>query len=158
MSRHICVCVCVTCVSHFHVVYVEITPQLRQFFWTVTIHHDLTPKMDHQDNLCAKFLQKIFDLDLKKGKNSRMLTKPKYDLVLSRLQALKSPDEKFTQKDYNYVCQFQLLEVEVNGEIKTLLLLVKPNTRLVKCMCIANLSLLSRNFLTSRMFQVRLCL
>ena len=87
-----------------------------------------------------------------------MLTKPKYDLVLSRLQALKSPDEKFTLKDYNYVRQFQLLEVEVNGEIKTLLLLVKPNTGLVKCMCIANLSLLSRNFLTSRMFQVRLCL
>ena len=62
-----------------------------------------------------------------------MLTKEKYDKILSRLQALKSPDEKFTLKDYNYVRQFQLLEVEVNGEIKTLL--VKPNTRLVKCTC-----------------------
>ena len=35
--------------------------------------------------------------------------------------------------------------IEVNGEIKTLL--VKPNMLLVKCTCVANLSLLSRNFL-----------
>ena len=50
--------------------------------------------MDHQDDLRAKFLKKIIELDLKKGKNSRMMTKAKYDLVLSRLVALKSPDEK----------------------------------------------------------------
>ena len=56
----------------------------------------------NQENLRATFLNKIVDVDRKKGKNSRMLTKEKYDEILSRLQALKSLDEKYTMKDYNY--------------------------------------------------------
>ena len=63
----------------------------------------------NQENLRVTFLNKIVDVDRKKGENSRMLTKEKYDEILSRLQALKSPDEKYTMKDYNYVRQYQLI-------------------------------------------------
>ena len=75
-----------------------------------------------------KFEAKVLEMQEKKGKNSRMLTKDHYDQTVRRLKMLENVGEERQLADYNLMRRFALLRVQVNEEI--IEKLVKPGTQL----------------------------
>ena len=71
-------------------------------------------------------------MDGKKGINAKFMTEEKYNSILNRLEDIrKDPGQKLSQQDHNWMRSFQILEVELNNKITSVL--VKPGTRLRVC-------------------------
>ena len=72
-----------------------------------------------------KFEAKVLEMQEKKGKNSRMLTKDHYDQTVRRLKMLENVGEERQLADYNLMRRFALLSIEVLEGIHMLLCLVE---------------------------------
>ena len=68
--------------------------------------------IENIDDHRQKFNDRVMELQEKKGKNSRMLTKEHYMKTVERLKKLENPLVPRTLPDHNLLRRFALLRVE----------------------------------------------
>ena len=69
------------------------------------------------------------DVDGRKAINAKFMTEEKYNSILNRLEDIrKDPGQKLSQQDHNWMRSFQILKVDLNNKITSVL--VKPGTHL----------------------------
>ena len=84
--------------------------------------------IENIDDHRRKFNDRVMELQGKKGKNSRMLTKEHYVKTVERLKILENPLVPRTLPDHNLLRRFGLLRVESGNNMVEKL--VKPGTNL----------------------------
>ena len=73
--------------------------------------------------LRQKFTEKNLEQVGLKKKNSKLLTKEQYNNTIKRIRELALPSAKFEKSDYSLLKRLQLLEIEVNGDLVTKLVM-----------------------------------
>ena len=84
--------------------------------------------IENIDNHRLNSNERVMELQEKKGKNSRMLTKEHYVKTVERLKILENPMLPRTLPDHNLLRRFGLLRVESGNNMVEKL--VKPGTNL----------------------------